>query len=177
MENKEDKKRGRHNCGIYCSCGKMSWGHMLVKLFLALAMIGLVLVISVAAVVKLGHGDKSDYKKYSMMRGGVSSQACFGGERTGSATTMGAVFGIKEGKGSLAMSERTFGAISKIEANKITIINNAAQEQVVISQANTMIVSSSTEMGLASLRIGQNIIVFGSPDKDNNLLAKIIQIQ
>jgi hypothetical protein len=72
---------------------------------------------------------------------------------------------------------RMFGAVTKVEGNLITIMNNGAAEQVVVSQADTIIMSSSTEVGLAALKAGQNIVVAGVMNKDNQLVAKIINIQ
>jgi len=72
---------------------------------------------------------------------------------------------------------RVFGAITKVESNQITIMNNAAKEEVVWSMATTVIMSSSTEVGLAALHAGQNIVVFGTLNKNNQLEAKLITIQ
>ncbi|MCX6782045.1 MAG: hypothetical protein NTW66_02935 [Candidatus Magasanikbacteria bacterium] len=180
MENKGDKKIVGHKCGMNCSCAwtKLSWGHLLLKIFLALVMIALALAISMAVFYKLGHGGKSESKRLGVMRGQVSTQACFGEEKGGGVIMMGGGnMAFKAGKEVPAMPERTYGNITKIEANQITVKNNAAQDQIILSLADTVIVSSTVEVGLASLQVGQNIIVYGSPDKDKKLEAKLIQIQ
>ena len=181
MEMKGDKKRNGHNCGLYCPCGKMSIGHFLIKLFLALAIIGLILVISIAVIMKVTGGVKYGYKHfgYGMMRSAATSQACLsGGERTGGVVMMGAGNIAFKARGeATAMPERLFGNITKIEKNQITILNNAAQEQTVLSLADTVIISSSTEVGISALKAGQDVIVFGAPNADKVLEAKIIEIQ
>ncbi|MDD2757821.1 MAG: hypothetical protein PHD72_00405 [Patescibacteria group bacterium] len=179
MEKKGGKKCDDHNCGIYCACGKMSWGHFFVKLFLAVVFIALALTIALAVCYKLGGGALGAKKHFGLMRGEWGAPTCLSGEKSGGVLMMGGSnVAFKAGKNlTLAIPERVFGNISKIEANQITVMNNAAQEQVILSQADTVIFSSSTEVGLASLKVGQNIVVIGEPDKDKKLVAKIINIQ
>lgn len=180
MENKGDKKIANHKCDVNCSCAwtKLSWGHLLLKIFLALVMIALALVISMTVCYKLGRGEKGQNARFGSMRGQISTQACFGEEKgVGTIMMGGGNMAFKAGKEAPAMPERVYGNISKIEANQITIMNNAAQEQMILSQADTVIVSSSTEVGISELKVGQNIIVYGSPDKDKILVVKLIQIQ
>lgn len=179
MEMKGDKKRNGHNCGLYCPCGKMSIGHFLVKLFLAIAIIGLVTVIAMEVFYNLGKDRWSDHPCFKMMTGQVM-QGRFVSDKGAGVVMMGSggsnMF-YKATKEAPAMPERVFGNITKIEANQITIKNNGAQEQVIISEADTAIISSSTEVGLAALKVGQDIIVIGSPDKDKKLVAKFIEIK
>jgi hypothetical protein len=163
MEKKEVKKNGTHKCGLGCPCG-MSTDHLAVKTFLALAFIGLALAISITIVYKV-------IRRVNMVGGCFSTTMMQSGGRN---------FMYGE-KGGLMMKKeapvREFGVISKIEGNQITIMNNAAQEQLVLSQADTVIVASSTEVGLSVLEVGQDIIVIGALDNDNVLTAKVIDIQ
>jgi hypothetical protein len=177
MQTKGDKKRAaEHSCGLYCPCGKMSTAHLIVKIFLALAMIGFGLVIAITIFYNVcgGRGIKPACDR---MHGGQVFQAKFMGGESGGMIAVGTNMAFRAGNDVSVMPERVFGSITKIEANQITIKNNAAQEQVVISQADTVIFSSSTEVGLSALQIGQNIIVYGTPDKDNKMTAKMINIQ
>ena len=136
----------------------------MVKTFLALAFIGLALAISITIVYKV-------IRRVNVVGG------CYGTTMTQGA---GRNYMYGEKGGFMIKREapvREFGVISKIEANQITILNNAAKEQVVLSQADTVIIASSTEVGLSVLEVGQDIIVVGTLDKDNALTAKVIDIQ
>lgn len=79
-------------------------------------------------------------------------------------------------KGNLVAQSRLFGTITQIEGNKITVTNNAAQETVVLSQVTTVIVLGETEVGVASLKVGMNLVSTGVFNKDNQLEAQIIKI-
>ncbi len=72
---------------------------------------------------------------------------------------------------------RVFGAITKIEGNQITILNNAAKNEIVLSLSTTVITSSSTEIGIGALKAGQNIAALGSLNANNMFEARIIQVQ
>jgi hypothetical protein len=177
MENKVGKRNAEHNCGLYCPCGKMSVGHLIVKIFIAVALIGLGLVIAMTVFMGLST-HRIAKSHYGFMRG-QTVQGEFTGVKAGSGVIMmgNSNVAYKAGGEMMALQERIFGVIIKIEANKITIKNNAAQEQIVVSQADTVIASSTTEVGLASLQAGQNIIVIGTYDKDKVLTAKMISIK
>lgn len=177
MDIRGDKKRAAHSCGLYCPCGKLSTAHLIVKIFLAVAVIGLGLVISMEIFYSVTKGRMT---RFDMMRAGQTMQGQFCGAKAGSGIVMmggSSNVAYKAGGEMMALQERIFGVITKIEANRITIKNNAAEEQIVVSQADTVIVSSTTEVGLASLQVGQNIIVIGSTDKDKVLTAQMISIK
>lgn len=72
---------------------------------------------------------------------------------------------------------RVYGTISKVEGNLITIVNNGAKEQVVVSAADTVIMSSSTEVGLSALKVGGGAVFVGSVNAETQLVAKLIQLQ
>lgn len=179
MDIRGDKKRAAHSCGLYCPCGKLSTAHLIVKIFLAVAVIGLGLVISMEIIYNISKDRVGRQSRFDMMNAGQSVQGQFVGAKVGSGTIMmgNSNVAYKAGGEMTKMQERIFGVITKIEANKITIKNNAAVEQLVVSQADTVIVSSTTEVGIASLQVGHNIIVIGSIDKDNTLTAKMISIK
>lgn len=177
MEKKGDKNNGSHCCGLYCSCGRMSVGHMLVKMFVALVMVALVLAISMAIFVKFGKGMKT-YHQYGIMRGQIMMQGCPFAEKGETAAMVGGGnMMFRAEKAAPAMPERMFATVVKIEGNQITIMNNAAAEQVVLSAADTMIIASSTEVGLPTLQPDMDIVVYGSVNTDKMFEAKLIQIQ
>jgi len=72
---------------------------------------------------------------------------------------------------------RVFGAITKIEGNQITILNNAAKNEIVLSLSTTVITSSSTEIGIGALKAGQNIAALGALNANNMFEARLIQVQ
>ena len=72
---------------------------------------------------------------------------------------------------------RVFGTITKIEGNLITILNNGAQEQAVISAADTVIMSYSAEVGLAALKVDAGAVFMGRMNVEKQLEAKLIQLQ
>jgi len=102
-----------------------------------------------------GRGDAS----FGMMgRGGVGAVY---GTRGG---MMGGVFGNDEN----GKATRLFGVISKVENDQITVTNNAGKPEVIFSLPTTIIVSANAEVGLSSLKAGQNIVVMGSTNKTNS---------
>lgn len=72
---------------------------------------------------------------------------------------------------------RVYGTISKVEGNLITIMNNGAKEQIVVSAVDTVIMSSSTEVGLSALKVGGGAVFVGSMNAETQLVAKLIQLQ
>ncbi len=85
--------------------------------------------------------------------------------------------GEKEWFNRESRSVRLFGTITKVEANQITILDNAAKNDMIVTLSTTIITSSSTEVGLAALKVGQNIVALGTVNPNNVLEAKMIQIQ
>ncbi|MGE5298281.1 MAG: DUF5666 domain-containing protein [Acidobacteriaceae bacterium] len=77
----------------------------------------------------------------------------------------------------LGMNNGIFGTISNIQGNKITITNNSGQQQDVITQSTTLIIENGSQIGLNGLKSGQNIIVSGTTDSNNQITARIIQVQ
>ena len=72
---------------------------------------------------------------------------------------------------------KLFGTITKIEGNKITILDNSAKEAVVISESTTTIINSTGEISLSKLQVGQNIAAYSKPGKDYKAgEVKLIQV-
>lgn len=73
---------------------------------------------------------------------------------------------------------QTFGIITKIEGNKITISDNGNKEQPILSQAQTSILSSNgSSLSLKDLKVGQKVAVSGSAGSDGSIQASIIEVQ
>jgi hypothetical protein len=178
MEKKEVKKSAPVSASK-CCVAETSVGHFIIKMFLALVMIGLALVIAIIVVMSIGRGWKSACRDYGYMKVGDPAQVRMLGDKFEGKIMLrdGSGVAYKFTKEAPVMSERIYGNILKIEDNLITILNNAAKEQVIVSRAETVIVSSTTEVGISALETGQNIIVFGSPDEEGLLVAKMINIQ
>jgi hypothetical protein len=74
-------------------------------------------------------------------------------------------------------SIKLFGEIKMVEGGKITILNNAAEEQVVISKSNTQIYLDSKIAGISSLKEGQSGFFVGEYNKDGVLEAKVVDVK
>lgn len=178
MEKKEAKKIAPASASK-CCVAETSIGHFVIKMFLALVMIGLGLVVAIVVVMSMGKGWKSACKNYAYLKAGSASSVSMTGEKFEGKVMMrdgsGMMYNLAKEDSELPV--RIFGSILNIESNRITILNNASEAQVVLSEAGTIIVSSSTEVGLSALAPGQNIIVFGSNNDEEVLVAKMINIQ
>lgn len=71
---------------------------------------------------------------------------------------------------------RLFGSILKVDGNQITIMNNAAEEQVVITLAETQILDGKKEVGISALEKGKDAIFTGVKN-ESKLEAKLIELQ
>ncbi len=74
-------------------------------------------------------------------------------------------------------TSRIFGAITAIDGNKITVYDNGATDQPVLSLAETMIFSEGKEVGLKALSAGQDVVVNGTMNSENILEAVKITVQ
>ena len=177
MEKKEVKKVA--TSASKCCVAETSVGHFVIKMFLALVMVGLGLAIAIVIVMSIGKGWKSACKDYTYLKAGGAAQVSLMGQKFEGKLMVrdGSNVMYKFTKEESDLPVRIFGSILNIESNRITILNNASEAQVVLSEAGTVIVSSSTEVGLSALQAGQNIIIFGELNEDNQLTAKMINIQ
>lgn len=168
-----------------CLCDKIasSKTHFFIELFLALVIVAFALALCMQLVVRSGLvSSKKMPIKYFTACTTDGLQTRFIGDK--SEYMMGAVTRNKimfdDGqmvKTNIRNQTRIYGTILSIDNNQLVLKNNAATEQTVVSQADTMIFASSTEIGLASLQVGQNLIVHGELGDDNIITAQIINIQ
>lgn len=155
-----------------CCCGgPHSVWYWIIKIMIVLAILFLVAIISLAAGVKmnkfgdkLGKDGRFGMIKYSQELG------------TGKVMMLGKNFYKTCESDGLALT-RLFGVVSKVEGNKIFIVDNSVTLKTVLSSAETTITTTSGEVGIGFLKQGQNIVIFGSLNKDKMLEAKTIAIQ
>jgi hypothetical protein len=176
MEKAKEKMcaTGAGPCSSGCWCGKCI-GWKLLKLFLCLAVAFFVFICGVGAGVKMSY-----YKTGAWGNGGLSMMKCDDAGKCGRSDVMmkgfssqGAVFGFTADSHAV----RLFGNITKIEGNKITVLDNSAKEQVVLSQPSTIIMETENEIGFSSLEPGMNIVSVGAMNAGNQMLAKTILVQ
>lgn len=69
-----------------------------------------------------------------------------------------------------------FGSITRIEGGRITILNNGAQEQAILSQADTVISAQGKAVGISQIVVGQTMSGAGTANADGSIAAKVIWI-
>ena len=162
---------------LNCSFRKLSWGQFAVNLFIALCFVSIALVVSLLVVMNIGRGfDNGTKLKYTHKATGYTVYTTKDGA-TRMVLTKDAIAGLQAIKDQMRAPERIFGTVLRVEGNQVIIWNNAAEEQVILSHASTMIFVSSTEVGITAIEEGQNVIILGLPDEEDNLIAKTISIQ
>lgn len=167
----------KNNKNLIGCCSDNSLSHFLMKIFFILVVIILIFMLGMCAGIKLSHLKSARGITKTFNMGALVSSGSYA---VGDFATEPDMLVDFVGQGCLSGKQavnRLFGTITGIEGNKITILDNANQKRIVLSQADTIITASGIEMGLSTLEVEQNIIVFGSLDKDGQLLAKIISLQ
>ncbi len=154
----------------YC-CRKNTIWNVVLKLFLGVALFMLVFCIGAASVVRMTRGrvSRTEAGGYMMGAGQGMMQGNVG-------------MGWSDDRGMMRSGQavewkRLFGSITKIEANKISILDNAATEETVQSQQDTIIIVAGNEAGLAALKPGQNVVIVYQVGQDKTLQAKTISVQ
>lgn len=174
-----------HSCGMHGFCGhkKRRWLRCLIWLII------------VWLVFSAGYslGKAKVYLQYGIFGSGASYGMPYGMMGQGNTFLWqgmrGMMFGgddINESGGWGMMNRwigRTqnsavylFGAITKIDGNKITLVDNGGKEQVVVTASDTVIYGASGEISLSSLKAGQSIRAGGATNKDGQLSAKEIRV-
>lgn len=145
---------------INSCCRNVSFGHRLAKVFLT------VVVTFFVFTVGMGYGFKIGYV---VARGGYAKNSA-------NIPMMKRFDNESFFRKNVSETTRLFGTITKVDGNKITVTNNAAQESIVVSQTSTVILSATSEIGLSSLKTGLSIVSSGLLNKDNQLEAQIIKV-
>jgi hypothetical protein len=169
-------------CTKVCCASKSSAWWVLKYLLILVVLICIFIVgVCVGARIALRRGT------IVMNRGAISAQVVPPGYgmmkgRGGDRGMMNGLFG-KEGSNwfiggeeESASSTHLFGTIASVEDNKLTITDNAAKDQIVYSQADTRIMTSAGEVGLAALKVGQTVNVTGLVGQDGKTTATIIWV-
>lgn len=172
-----------------CTCTKSTL-HILLKIFLAMVVAFFVFIIGLAYGVRLdylrsmnGAGSQLGMMRYKSGYDTSGNRRMMNVNNSEEKTEIGPGMMLKfigknnEASESGVKLTRLFGVVSKIEGNKISIKDNSAAEVAVLSQATTVITSTGIEIGLSSLKAGQNIVSYGTLNKDGQLEAKSIDVQ
>jgi hypothetical protein len=151
-------------------CGGWHWS---MKIFFGLIFIVVIFVISACVVLKRDYRESRMMKNYgyTVMQNYKLNSGC---NQDGPKTMVR--FGDNKLVEKVEMV-RLFGIVNKVEGNLITVTTNAAKDQVVVSASDTVIMVGEKEVGLATLKEGDNAIFFGSMNKDSQLEAKVIKVQ
>ena len=70
-----------------------------------------------------------------------------------------------------------YGKVLKVDGARITILTNAATEQIVISRAETTIMIGDKEYGISNVEAGDEGTFGGFMTKQNQLEAKVIELK
>jgi len=152
-------------------CSGWHWG---MKVFFVLIGLFVIFLISVCIVMKREYRENRMMKSYgySLMKNCDAGGKC-GCNQDGPKTMMR--FGDDKLVERVEMV-RLFGVVNKVEGNLITITTNAAKDQVVVSVAETVIMVGEKEVGLSTIKEGDNAVFFGTMNKDSQLEAKAIKM-
>ena len=183
METKNSCESGK------CSCCKRSWVRILIKIVVLLMVLSIVGSIGFAMGARMGAGRRNISATFGarQMGGQQNTQVEYKAmgqvgntEQDGQGVT---VSRLSNGVGFSGAPEmpglklnRLFGSITKIDGNKITVLDNGATNQTVVSSSSTIILMPTGEVTLSALKAGQNIECAGSMSKDGTFDAKSIQL-
>jgi len=164
-------------CGSKC-CNHSAM-HCIIKTIIIVIIIGLVIGAGHAAFRKFGRSYGTGY--YGMMSqiSTVDGKTAYG---PGMMTNFGGCefgkymkfWGDDENEKNKAT--KLFGLVTKVEGNKITVLDNGGKEQVVLSLSSTTIFNSIGEIGIASIKEGQGLSVMGKENTDKQIEAVMIRI-
>lgn len=73
-------------------------------------------------------------------------------------------------------SNKVFGVMTKVDGNKITVLDNSNKEQIFETTAQTSIVELDEEVGLNDLAAGQKLNIFTSTGDDGKVSVKFIDV-
>jgi hypothetical protein len=157
----ENNNHEHHDNEHGCCHGYMNHqGRIVAKIVMALVIAGLVCM-AIFGFGRWGYGGMMGYRGYNH-----GPYNMMGGYYYGDGN------GYKEAKN----REKLIGTITSIEINKIVITDNAAKEQVVLSQSDTSILTTTGATTLGGLKVGQNIVAVGKLNATNQLEATAIQV-
>ena len=174
MENNPSHHEEGACCGGICKCCKC-FKHPIVRIIFKIVFILIIVALICLAFSRGFHhgrfGNEMKFGGCGMMNSQtVPAVTCAG------AGMMGFEKGVwgeeKEGKD----MAKLFGVITKVEGNKITVLDNGAKEQTFLSQPETTIMTSAGEVGLSALKAGQNVILMQGKGEDKQLKLELVQV-
>lgn len=152
-------------CSYGCCRTSTSLWYRVLKLFLVVAVLLLVFSAGAASVV-VGRGGRSGVGMRGWNTGmmkGVPEEGMMA--RDGVYPTTAVLY------------KRMFGTITKIEGNMITVADNAAMQDVLLSKQQTIIVANGAEIGLSGLKVGQNIVAVYRVNDAGQMEAQTMSVQ
>lgn len=131
-----------------------------------------VLVILLILLVGINVGRRVGYNGYGMM-GGFNDD--------NGRTFMFKTGGMMGGAGNVwynnNFGQRVSGTIVSVDGTKITLTDNGGKEQVVYSNSNTVISTTTGEIPLTALKAKEYVVVWAVADQSGKLQAQKIAVQ
>jgi hypothetical protein len=167
MENKTHEEGGCCG-GMAGKCCKSRIAHLICKIVFVLVIVGLI------CLAFRCHHNRFDRDMKFGGFGMMTTQAIPADVTVPAFGMMGFEKGRwgEEGKDMVKL----FGVITKIEGNKITVLDNGAKEQAFLSQPETTIMTATGEVGLSTLKAGQNVILLQKKCEDKQLKLELVQV-
>jgi hypothetical protein len=78
--------------------------------------------------------------------------------------------------GDFLESHGTFGEIIKIEGNNLVVKGRENIEKIILVQENTSIKSGFKDIKISDLKVGDMIVIIGSPNEQGQIEAKLIRV-
>jgi hypothetical protein len=78
--------------------------------------------------------------------------------------------------GDFIESHGTFGEIIKIDGNTLVVKGRENIEKIVLVQENTSIKSGFKDIKISDLKVGDMIVIIGSPNEQGQIEAKLIRV-
>lgn len=164
----------------FCACGRRrSWGWRVVHALVLLLLLAIVYLAGMASGAALGRMRTQRINGVSGSRVGMMAAPFGASDRLAVGMPIGGWMEKRPTNldGRMETTSSTtpfFGSVARIEGNRIVILNNGAQEQVVLSQAQTVILFADREVGLSSVTVGQMVRGVGVTNADATVTAKAI---
>ncbi len=148
----------------------MSENFLQSKLFkgIVLGIAGLVILVFVFGLGVYVGMEKADFS----FRWAEEYHQNFGGPQGG---IFGNFFGSEK---EFANSNGSYGQIIKIDGNILTVKDNDGDntEKTILVGDKTIIILQRKNIKLSDLKIGENIVVIGSPNNDGQIQAELIRV-
>lgn len=163
-------------------CGRRSFGRCSVGWWVIKAMVSFVILVMVFSF-GVHAGTRLSGRQGMRRPTGMMWQQGWGAPTQGNAPRGGMMGGFGRGQ-QLFLEDaqiasgtvRLVGSITKIEGNRLTIVDDAAKEWIVLFGSTTKIFTQAGDGTLASLRVGQSMMVNGVMGQDGSLTAMMARL-